>query len=58
MTKDTGMNAKDVKAGKTAKLPASKAAAVNKKLKEEQTAPPPTKTIQMVDKARDKKKNK
>lgn len=57
MKKNTGMNAKDEKAGKTAKLPAEKANAVNKKLKEEKNAPPPTKTIKMVEEARKKKKN-
>ena len=58
MTKNTGMTAKDEKAGKTAKLPVAKANALNKKLEEEKSAPPATKTIEMVEKARDKKKNK
>ena len=57
MKKNTGMNAKDEKAGKTAKLPPEKADAINTKLKEEENAPPPTKTVAMVEKAREKKKN-
>lgn len=50
--------AKDEKDGKTAKLPASKANEVNKKLQQEKSPPAPTKTIQMVEKARDTKNNK
>jgi hypothetical protein len=52
------MNAKDEKAGKTTKLPAEKAVAVNKLLKEEAAAPPPAKTVELVDNARNRKKNK
>lgn len=57
MAKNTGMNARDEKAGRTAALTAEQAKNVNKKLQEEQNDPPPTKTIEMVDKARGKKKN-
>jgi hypothetical protein len=57
MVKNTGVNARDDKAGKTAGLNAAQAKEVNKKLKKEQDAPPPTKTIAMVDKARGKKVN-
>ena len=41
---------------KTAKLPVAKANAFDKKLEEEKSAPPATKTIEMVEKARDKNK--
>ena len=58
MTKNTGMTAKDDKAGKTAGLAPEKAKAINKLLKEEAAAPPPTKTVASVDDAREKKKNK
>lgn len=57
MSKNTGMTAKDEKAGKTAKLPTDKAKAVNKVLADEQNAPPPTKTVASVQNAREKKKN-
>ena len=39
MTKNTGMTAKDEKAGKSAKLPVAKTNALNKTLKEHKTAP-------------------
>ncbi|MEO8764358.1 MAG: hypothetical protein ABI416_08725 [Ginsengibacter sp.] len=58
MAKNTGMNAKDEKAGKTAKLSPAKAKDVNQLLEMEKKAPPPTKTVAMVTKAREKKKNK
>ena len=58
MEKNTGMNAKDEKDGKTARLLPSKAKAVNQKLEEEKSASPPTKTVEMVMNAREKKKNK
>ena len=51
------MNAKDEKAGKTAKLTSAQAKAVTQKLKEEEKATPPTKTTKMVQNARDKKTN-
>ena len=57
MSKNTGMNAKDEKAGKTAKLPPEKAKAITQKLEKEKNAPPPTKTVELVEKARQKKKN-
>jgi hypothetical protein len=57
MSKNTGMTAKDEKAGKTAKLSETQANTVNQKLKEEASAPPPTKTIKSVENAREKKKN-
>lgn len=57
MAKDTGMNAEDEKAGRTSKLSSSKADAANKKMKEDKDAPPPTKTIEMVKNAREKKIN-
>jgi hypothetical protein len=57
MAKNTGMTARDEKAGKTAKLSPSQANAVNKKLEAEKNDPPPTKTVAAVDKARGKKKN-
>ena len=57
MTKNTGINARDEKAGKTAKLTPQQAKAVTKKLKEEASAPPPTKTTKMVQEERDKKVN-
>ncbi len=57
MKKNTGMNAKDEKAGKTVKLPSEKAKALNNKLAEEKNAPSPTKTIDMVKKSRERKKN-
>jgi hypothetical protein len=55
MAKNTGMTEKDVKAGKAPGLNGAQATEVNKKLKKEQDAPPPTKTVAMVDKARGKK---
>jgi hypothetical protein len=58
MATNTGMTAKDEKAGKTAKLPAEKAKEVNKMLKDEMKDAPPTKTVELVDNARKVKKNK
>jgi hypothetical protein len=57
MNKNTGMNAKDEKEGKTAHLTTSQAKAVNKSLESEKNDPAPTKTVESVNKARDKKKN-
>ncbi len=57
MAKNTGMTEKDYKAGKTAGLTPLQAKAVNKKLKDEQNDPPPTKTVKLVNDAREKKKN-
>ncbi len=56
MTENTVMTEKDYKKGKTAVLTAQ-AKAENAKLKAEKNAPALTKTIEMVDKAREKKKN-
>ncbi|MBA2249673.1 MAG: hypothetical protein H0W12_05730 [Chitinophagaceae bacterium] len=57
--KDTpGMNEKDEKEGKTAKLAPSNAKQANKKIEAGSKAAPPTKTIDMVTNARNKKKNK
>jgi hypothetical protein len=58
MTKNTGMNGKDDKAGKTAGLTPGKAKTINTLLKDEAAAPPPTKTVALVNDAREKKKNK
>lgn len=57
MSKNTGMTAKDEKAGKTAHLNSEQAKAVNKKLGAEKKLKPPTKTVEMVEKSREKKKN-
>ena len=55
MNKNTGMNAKDEKAGKTVKLSPKKAKEVTKMLKDEESDAPPTKTIELI---RGKKKSK
>ncbi len=57
MKKNTGMNAKDEKAGKIPHLTDKEAKEVNKKLEEEKNAPPPTKTVAMVQEVREKRKN-
>jgi len=57
MAKNTGMTAKDEKAGKTAKLKPEQARSVNKHLADEKNDPPPTKTVELVNKARKKKIN-
>jgi hypothetical protein len=51
------MTAVDEKAGKTAGLSPEKAKAVNKVLADEKNAPPPTKTVELVDNMRKKRKN-
>ncbi|MEP6584463.1 MAG: hypothetical protein ABJA90_09350 [Ginsengibacter sp.] len=57
MAKNTGMNAKDEKAGKTAHLSPSQAKKVTKKLKDEENDPAPTKTVALVNKERERRKN-
>ena len=51
------MTEEDDKAGKTGKLPIEQANKVNKMLKDEENDPPPTKTVEVVNKLREKKKN-
>ena len=57
MAKNTGMNAKDEKAGKTAHLSPSAAKKVTKKLKDGLNDPAPTKTVALVNKERQRRKN-
>ena len=57
MAKNTGMNATDEKAGRTAKLSPDQAKSVTKILDAEKNDPAPTKTISMLNKARENKRN-
>ena len=57
MSKNTGMNARDEKEGKIPHLPQEEAEKVNKKLEDEKSDPPPTKTIALVQEERNKRKN-